>query len=194
MDDTILEPVGGVNSGERFGFAETPPVDQRLLRGVPELIACPMCVRVPVELQELVLRDIRRSRLRSSIIYFPVLLLIFGAIAAGLVFIKGHGIVEMLRRLVGDILSDSAFWMLLIGGIVLCVGGGLVFFLRQMYRECCIEQHRFCSACKAVDSDDEGCCPVCRKPLAEEAGFFSTYYTDEKKLLERYGLLPYTES
>jgi hypothetical protein len=63
-----------------------------------------------------------------------------------------------------------------------------------MYRECSIEHHRFCATCTAVDSDDEGYCPVCRKALLEEAGFFSTSYSDEKKLMERYGLLPYKEN
>jgi len=151
-------------------------------------------VRVPVELQESLLREVRRSRLRSSILYFPVLLLVFSAIAAGIVLLKGHALVELLRSLLGDLLSESAFLLLMIGGVILCVSGGLVFFLHQIYRECSIEHHRFCAACNAVDSDDEGCCPVCGKVLSEEAGFFFTSYSDEKKLIQRYGLLPYTEA
>ena len=153
-----------------------------------------MYVRVPVELQESLLREVRRLRLRSSVLYFPVLLLIFSGIAGGVVFLKGHAIVELLRRLLGDILSEETFWLLMIGAVILCVAGGLVYFLHQMYRECSIEDHRFCASCNAVDSDDEGCCPVCHMALSEEAGFFSTSYSDEKKLIERYGLVPYKEA
>ena len=141
-----------------------------------------MCVRVPDEMQEMLLREVRQLRLRSSLVYFPVLLLIFSALAAGVVFLKGHAFVEMLQRLLGEAVSEQSFWLILAGMLVVFVAAGLVFFLRQMYRECRIERHRFCASCTAVDSDDEGNCPVCRRELSQEAGFFSTAYSDEKKL------------
>src|SRR5262245_31088121 len=126
-----------------------------------------MYVRVPEELQESLLREVRRSRLRSSILYFPVFLVIFSAIAGGFLFLKGHALVALLRRILGDTLSDDSFWILLVSTTVLIVTIGLVYLLRQMYRECSIEHHCFCSPCKAVDSDDEGHCPICRRTLSE---------------------------
>jgi hypothetical protein len=149
---------------------------------------------VPDELQEMLLREVRQLRFRTSVIYFPVLLLIFSALAAGVAFLKGHALVEILRRLLGNALSEQSFWLIFAGVAVVFVASGLVFFLRQMYRECGIERHLFCASCTAVDSDDEGSCPVCRRELSQEAGFFSTAYSDEKKLLDRYGLVPYVES
>lgn len=81
----------------------------------------------------------------------------------------------------------------MIGAVVLCVAGALVYLLRQIYRKCSIEHHRFCAPCNAVDSDDKGYCPVCRLVLSEEGGFFFSSYSDEKKLLERHGLVPCKE-
>jgi hypothetical protein len=153
-----------------------------------------MCVRVPEELQASLLKEVRSSRLRASVLYFPVLLVIFSALGGCFLFVKGHAVVMLLRHLLGDVLSEQSFWLLLVGVMVLGVAVGLVYFLRQMCRECSIEHHRFCTLCKAVDSDDEGHCPICRRELSEEAGFFTTSHSEEKKLLERYGLLAYTEA
>src|SRR5258708_23600728 len=153
-----------------------------------------MYFRVPTELQETFLREVRRLRLRSSVLRFPFLLLLFSAAAAGLVLLKGDSLLELPRRLLGDTLSDQAFRLLMIGTVVLCVAGGLVYLLRQIYRKCSFEHHRFCASCDAVDSDDKGYCPVCRMVLSEECGFFFTSYSDEKKLIERYGLLPSKEA
>jgi len=149
-----------------------------------------MYFRVPTELQETFLREVRRLRLRSSVLRFPFLLLLFSAATAGLVLLKGDSWLGLPRRLLGDNLSDQALRLLMIGTVVLCVAGALVYLLRQTYRKCSIEHHRFCAPCNAVDSDDKGYCPVCRLVLSEEGGFFFTSYSDEKKLIERHGLLP----
>jgi len=149
-----------------------------------------MYFRVPTELQETFLREARRLRLRLSVLRFPFLLLLFSAATAGLVLLKGDSWLGLPRRLLGDNLSDQALRLLMIGMVVLCVAGALVYLLRQIYRKCSIEHHRFCAPCNAVDSDDKGYCPVCRLVLSEEGGFFFTSYSDEKKLIERHGLLP----
>ncbi len=153
-----------------------------------------MYFRVPVELQETFLREVRRLRLRSSVLRFPFLLLVFVAVAAGVVLLEGDAGLELLRRWFGANLSDQAFWLLLIAIVALCVVGGSVYLLRRIYRGCRIEHHRFCAPCNAVDSDDKGYCPVCRLVLSEEGGFFFTSYSDEKKLMERHGLLPSKEA
>jgi hypothetical protein len=153
-----------------------------------------MYFRVPTELQETFLREVRRLRLRSSVLGFPFLLLLFSAAAAGLVLRKGDSWLGLPRRLLGDKLSDQALQLLMIGVAVLCVAGALVYLLRQIYRKCNIEHHRFCAPCNAVDSDDKGYCPVCRMVLSEEGGFFFTSYSNEKKLIERHGLLPSKEA
>ena len=153
-----------------------------------------MYFHVPVELQETFLREVRRLRLRSSVLRFPVLLLLFSAAAAGLVLLKGDSWLGLPRRLLGDNLSDQALRLLMIGTVVLCVAGALVYLLRQIYRKCSIEHHRFCAPCNAVDSDEKGYCPVCRRVLSEQAGFFFTSYSGEKKLIERHGLLPFKEA
>ncbi len=153
-----------------------------------------MYFRVPTELQETFLREARRLRLRSSVLRFPFLLLLFSAATAGLVLLKGDSWLGLRRQLLGDNLSDQAFRLLMVGTVVLCVAGSLVYLLRQIYRKCSIEHHRFCAPCNAVDSDDNGYCPVCRMVLSEEGGFFFTSYSNEKKLIEQYGLLPSKEA
>jgi hypothetical protein len=153
-----------------------------------------MYVRVPEEMQASLLREVRRLRLRSSVVHFPALLLILSAIAYGLLFFEGHAVVRLLRRIVGDALSEDSFWLLLVAVMVLVVAGGTVYILRQMYRDCRIEYHCYCPACQAVDSDDEGECPRCHRALSEKAAFFSTSYSDEEKMLGRYGLLEYTDA
>ncbi len=153
-----------------------------------------MYFRVPVELQETFLREVWRLRLRSSVLRLPFLLLVFVAAAAGVVLLEGDAGLEFLRRWFGANLSDQVFRLLLIGTIALCVAGGLAYLLRRVYRGCRIENHRFCAPCTAVDSDDKGYCPVCRRVLSEEAGFFFTSYSGEKKLIERHGLLPCKEA
>jgi hypothetical protein len=150
-----------------------------------------VCFRVPDELQPLLLREVRRKRVNSFLINFPVLLLIFSGLAGILVSLKGHGLMELFRDVLGDAVSDEDFWWLAVGVLVLCVAVGLLLLFRQMYRECRIERHLCCKRCLVVDEDDTGCCPTCHQPLAESAGFFSTYYAEEQKLAERYGLLQY---
>src|SRR5713226_3734880 len=149
---------------------------------------------VPVEVQETFLRELRRLRLRPSVLRFRELLLLFCAAAAGLVLLKGDSWLGLPRRLFGDNLSDQALRLLMIGTVVLCVAGALVYLLRQIYRKCGIQHHRFCAPCNAVDSDDKGYCPVCRMVLSEEGGFFFTSYSNEKQQIERYGLLPSKEA
>ena len=133
----------------------------------------------------------RRSRLRSSVLYFPVLLLIFVAIGAGVIFIRGHLELQFLQRVLGEMVSERAV-SLVLWGVVLIVGtGSLLFLLWQRYQECRIEKYLFCETCKAVDTDETGHCPVCSNPLSDAAGFFYTSDSDEEKLLKRRGLQPY---
>jgi hypothetical protein len=57
-----------------------------------------------------------------------------------------------------------------------------------MYRERPDVEHLFCTDCRAVESDNEGACPVCQHPLSEHGHFIYTQYDDELKMLSRHGL------
>lgn len=153
-----------------------------------------MYVLVPKEMQESLLREVKRGRLRSSVLHFPVLLLILLVIGAGIVFIKGHMEVEAIHRLLVGILPDRLFWLLLWAGLVAAVLGLTIFMLVQIYRECRMETYLFCETCKAVDAFDTGHCPICSKPLSTKGEFFYTHYSKEEKLLERRGLQSYRKA
>ena len=150
-----------------------------------------MYVRVPAELQGSILKEIRRLRLRSSMLYFPILMVIGCALAAGFALWKGHAVIELLRLILSNHVSDRVIWLLIGGTLVLTVVTALLYFLRQMYKDCTIETHHYCSACNAVDTNDTGCCPVCQRMLSEQAGFFYTSYSDETKILQRRGFSEY---
>jgi hypothetical protein len=149
--------------------------------------------RVPHELQEPLLRDIRRQRRRSALLLFPVLLLILSAAAAAFLFTKGHALLHLLQQLLGRDISTTTYWLIVSVGLVLCVGVFLVICLRQMCRECDMEELPFCDACKTVDDTSKGICPKCENALHAKANFFSTTYGDEQKLLNRYGFVMYSD-
>src|SRR6266481_3298276 len=85
-----------MSTGRRFGRALHPPSGPWSFASFARPPA--MYFRVPVELQETFLREVRRLRLRSSVLRFPFLLLVFVAVAAGVVLLEGDAGLELLRR------------------------------------------------------------------------------------------------
>src|SRR5256885_12192032 len=98
-----------------------------------------MYVRVPKDLQDRLLREIRRRRLRSYALYFSLLLLIFLAAAAGIVFIRGHLELGALQRMLSHVLPERVFSLLLWAVVTISALSALLLLLWQMYRECAIE-------------------------------------------------------
>ena len=153
-----------------------------------------MCVLVPQDRQAALLREVRRVRVRSSLLLYIPVVAIFSALALGYVFLREHAIVAMLRALTSEFISDERLHLVLSASVVVVVGLISAVVLRQICRECRIEVHQYCEPCRAVDSDDKGNCPICGEALSESAGFFSTAYSDEQALLLRHGLRTYAEA
>jgi hypothetical protein len=142
---------------------------------------------VPEELQATLVRDLRRERWRGSVLYFPLFLLLGTGFVLLAIFHKGHGLVHWARRIAGPDVTDRQVWLALTALAAVITAVLLVVTLWSMYRERAAEQHLFCKTCPAVDSDDEGVCPVCRRALSERGHFIYTQYGDERKLLLRRG-------
>lgn len=149
-----------------------------------------MYVRVPEELKQPLLADLRRYRLRSALLYFPVLVLIFSAIALLVVIAKGHALMELLRDEISPNVADSSllFWVAV--ATILLTIIALVFFLWQHNRDCDYQDCPYCAKCDALDPFDNGHCPVCSSTLSASASFYFTTDKDEIKILDRWGLKP----
>ena len=150
-----------------------------------------MYVRVPEQMRDALVREIKRSRLRSYLLWFPLLLLIFVAVAAGFVFVRGHLETRVIQRILDGLLPEHILQRLLWGTVLVGASAALFLLLWQMYRECRIEEYLFCEGCKAVDTDETGRCPICQRELSESAGFLYTSHSNEEKLLQRRGLQAY---
>jgi hypothetical protein len=144
--------------------------------------------RVPQELQRVLLQDLRRLRRRSAILYFPILVLIGTPLIILAVLMKGHAILHWARKIAGPEVTDRSVWLALTAMAVVVAAVGIMIVLWLMYRERPDEEHLFCKDCLAVDSDDEGVCPVCQRSLSARGHFIYTLYDDEVKMLSRRGL------
>ena len=153
-----------------------------------------MYAKVPGDLKEPLLRELRQLRLRSAFKHFPAVVLIFSAIPALFVFIKGHAILEMFRDEIPSTMSDGTLIAVVLGLIVTVTAVVIAYFLRLEYRDCDCQECLYCAKCDAVDKYDSGCCPVCQAPLTEKASFYFTTYIDEQKINERWGLQPTREA
>ena len=143
--------------------------------------------QVPEELQAVLVRDLRRVRRRSAVLLFPVALVLVTGLVLLALFWKGHVLVHWARQLAGPDVTDGQMWLALTVFSAVVAAVVLVLTMWSMYRERPAEQHLFCKTCPAVDSDDEGVCPVCQRPLSERGHFIYTQYDDERQLLARRG-------
>lgn len=152
-----------------------------------------MYAKVPEDLKDPLLKELRQLRLKSAFKHYPALVLIFSTVAALLVFVKGHAIIRLFEEHIQFGISDGKLIVIALGVIVIITAGFLVFFLRQEYRDCECQECLYCPKCNAVDKYDDGCCPICQVPLTEKASFFFTTYKDEQEIIERWGLQPSRE-
>jgi len=144
--------------------------------------------RIPEDLKQPLLTELRSLKLRSSLKHFPALLGIFSAIAVFAVFVKGHAILRLFQDYLPPEISTTTLMLVVFGLTVIVTAVVLVYFLRQGYRECACQDCLYCSKCDAVDRYDTGHCPICQTPLNQTASFFFTTSKDEIKILERWGL------
>ncbi len=147
-----------------------------------------MYAKVPNELKEILIKEVKRVRRKSSLMVFPIGVLIFSSIAALALFGKFHFVIDELRDSLRGKVSDKMFWVGIVGVIVFGVSAVLILILRQMYKECRCEDYLYCQKCNAVDSDETGYCPVCTSALAEKAAFIYTTDKNEQKVIKRFGL------
>jgi hypothetical protein len=147
-------------------------------------------VRMPAKLQAQLLREIRRARVFSFVLYFPVLILFFTALEAGFLLWKGHALMWAAEKAVQGGMTERTLHLVVGSGLVVVAVAAVIFMLIQNYRECTPEEHLFCASCDAVDADDEGLCPVCGAVLGEFASFFYSSDADELKRLAKHGLTP----
>ena len=147
-----------------------------------------MYARIPEDLKQPLLTELRSLKLRSSVKHFPALLIIFSAIAGLAVFVKGYAILRLLQDYLPTEISPTTLALVVLGLTVIFTAAVLVYFLRQAYKDCSYQDCLYCSTCDAVDRYDTGHCPICQTPLTQTASFFFTTAKDEIKILERWGL------
>jgi hypothetical protein len=83
-------------------------------------------------------------KLRSIIKHFPAVLLIFSAIAAFAVVVKGHLILKLFEDYLPTQLSSTTFTLIILGLTVLITAGVLAHFMRQHYNECTFQECAYC--------------------------------------------------
>ena len=153
-----------------------------------------MYAKVPSHLKEPLLKELRSLRLRSALKHFPALVLIFSAIVALFVIVKGHAIIQIFRDYIPSSTSNGRLIEITLVLIVAVTAAIMVYFLRLEYRECDCQKCLYCPKCNAVDKYDSGLCPICQSPLTERADFYFTTYKDEQKIIEQWGLQPTQEA
>jgi hypothetical protein len=86
-----------------------------------------MYVKVPEHLKTPLLAELRQLKLRSSVKYFPVLVLIFSAIVILIVLVKGFGLLRMLSEYTNLDISNTTFIIVSLSVIVCGTAGILAF-------------------------------------------------------------------
>ncbi len=147
-----------------------------------------MYAKVPSDVREPLLKELRQLRLRSAFKHYPALVLIFSSIAALALFVREHLIVRLIRDLLPANVSDRMLASIILAPIVLTTAAALVYFLWKEYKECDCQECLYCRECDAVDKYDDGECPICHAPLQEKQSFYFTTYKDEQKIIQRWGL------
>lgn len=147
-----------------------------------------MYARIPDDLREPLIKELKQMRVRTAIKYYPLLVIIFSAMVVSVSFVKGHAFIHLLQNYLPRGISDSGFLTGIIIVIILITSGGLIYFLRQDYADCRCDEYLYCQNCDAVDNFESGCCPVCAATLKEKASFIFTTYKNEQEVIERWGL------
>lgn len=149
-----------------------------------------MYAKVPSDLKEPLLKEMRQLRIRSAFKHFPALVLIFSAIAALVIMVKGQAIIRIFRDYVPSSVSDTTLIIASLVVVTVIAAAVLAYFLSQEYKECDYQECLYCAKCDAVDNFDSGHCPICGAQLNERAWVYFTGYRDEQRILEKWGLQP----
>ena len=153
-----------------------------------------MYARVPDELRPALIQNLKRKRLKSAIIQYPICLLIFSAGLTAIIWIKGHFLLELLEEIIREKVSHTQFVAGVIGLIAIVTAISLIYLLKENYLQCRCHAYHFCPDCITVDNYDEGNCHVCGKLLTEKADFFYTTDKDEIASIKRIGLPVFKET
>jgi hypothetical protein len=145
-----------------------------------------MRARVPNEMKALVLERLKHMKFWSMVKWFPVVVILFWALFALAVFVKGHEFIYLMERHTDLSEKQILMWCLALVGVFTI--GFIIYILWFLFRMLKYEDHFYCKTCDAVDNEDEGRCPVCGSDLQERATFICTYDSDEMKLLQNLGL------
>ena len=149
-----------------------------------------MYVRVPENIEDYLLRDLKRTRVRSIIKLLPVLILILAIAVPLIVFLKGHHLIKAILRMASIETTDTGIF---IATCVICFIPAMLiryFTLRATIKECVCHEYPYCEPCNAVDRYDEGKCPLCQTALKTKSRFFYTTDKQEFKVLTKWGLQP----
>jgi hypothetical protein len=153
-----------------------------------------MYIRIPEPLKEQILKEIKQSRVKSSLKHFPAAVLIFSAGVFLILAIYGHDIIDNIRDDMPAGITKTVAYVIIFFGIALLITPAMIFVLIKLCRDCQIQKCFYCPKCDAVDSFDSGTCAYCNSPLTESAEFIFTTFKDELKLLKRHGLEPSRDS
>jgi hypothetical protein len=147
-----------------------------------------MHVRVPDELKAAFAREIRRNRLSSSFrLYVPIVLIFFVVGYLGLAW-KGHPIIYILSKILGDSVPESRLLLYITVSTATISALGALLFLRHLVTKELFEDFPYCARCDALDYDEIGICSCCRSPLIGRHSFFYLEFEDERKTIESFGL------
>jgi RNA polymerase subunit RPABC4/transcription elongation factor Spt4 len=153
-----------------------------------------MYARVPENLKIPLAQEIKKRRLQNSILYFPILVLIFSSLALLAIFVKGHELFSLLEGLTEHNPITDVSPVILVGVVIGAVSIFIFVILWMVYSKEAIQEYFFCSKCNAVDSYENGYCPICRSPLSQKEWFIFTTAKDEQKIIESRGLRACFES
>ena len=153
-----------------------------------------MYVKVPEDLKEPLLRELRQYRRQAYIKFFPIILLLFSGLGAFVVVAKGHYLIELILENFSISVSTTTLMLAIFGVVVVLMIPFLIFILRKDYQRCQLQECPYCPKCNAVDSFDSGVCLVCQAQLTEKAPFLFTTDRDEEKIIKRRGLEPSRDS
>jgi hypothetical protein len=152
-----------------------------------------MYFRVPEEMRDPLLRQLREKRKWASILGFPILVIILSALGVAGILVEGHAILRFLEQFIPEGVSEVKLLACMIGSIVALATVVTLFAMRNMYHQCKYDEYLYCKDYDAVDCDENGSCPICAKPLANKAAFLFTMAKDEVKIIKRWGLEPSKE-
>ncbi len=88
--------------------------------------------RVPEEMNQSLLRELKRMRRNSALLWFPVVLIIFSSLALLAVFREGDAIIKAFGIFFRGRVSEDTLTNVIIVSTVIMTASFLVFFLRQM--------------------------------------------------------------